>query len=171
MKKLLAISIASGSIAIGAIPALTNQTKAQNLKLVYEGLTYKGVKMLPDTYIDVDSAMLTVDDYIVFRSGSLGEDRRLESIQYEGIGCKTKRWITSKGLPKFKTEWRDYTKNEDTWDNSWPRNVEKMLCRRSGIRSIPHTAGEVLFLNYSSNKGLNFSPLQYDEAVDLGLIK
>lgn len=157
-------------IGLGAITGAMNEAKAQDLKLVKDGLTYNGFELTKPEYIDVDSALLTIDNYIVFRSGTLGYGRELMSVQYMGIECDKKRWLYSQGKPVFETVWRDYTKNENTFDNQWPRNVENALCGKVGIRSIPHSAKQVLFLNYSKKGALNFSPMQYDEAVDLGLI-
>ncbi len=96
--------------------------------------------------------------------------------QYYGIDCKEKHFASSKQYPKFKSSARHYGKDvvhngNKVYNNTWPRNVEKLLCGKTGIRSIPHTVGQILFLNCIEGKNSNIKPLPYDKAVMLGVIK
>lgn len=162
---------------------------------VDEASMYMGKEMFPPKFVDINSALQTSDGYIAFRqilpiptfemrNGEVYENKEKrvwdDSWRYLGINCKKKLFASSSNWPKFKSAERYYGKDvfEDgiqVYNNTWPRNVEKLLCKKSGIRRIPHRVGEVLLLNIRRGKAItermNVKPLTYDEAVMLGVLR
>ena len=153
---------------------------------VDEAIVYKGDEMYPPKFLDYNSTLKTNDGYIVFKSmapspryetrnGKFFKNTNVRNFdgrfQYVGINCELKRFASSKQAPKFSSTWRDYTKDGEVYNNEWPKNVEKLICNKSGIKVIPHSVGEVLFLNYKKDTYSMSPPLEYDQAVELGILK
>ena len=154
---------------------------------VGEAHIYKGEEMMPPKYIDANSTLLTSDGYIVFRSilpgftqVKNGKIRRLSyrnfngTWQYEAIHCSWKMYASSRILPKFLTTSRNYAENDKYYYNKKPRNVESILCNKSGIRRVPQDVGTILYLNYKP-EDLSIwddrNPPSYDDAIMMGLIE
>jgi len=161
------------------------KAEEQLWKQVRQPLDVNGEEFMAPEYIDINSTLRTSDGYIVFRSTSplstlemrngelfLNKQKRTFSgATYYAIECDLKRWVSTTWKPKFEHTWRNYTKDERAYNNDWPRNVEKLLCNKPGLRAIPHTAGKVMFLNYTKTKKWSNEVLTYDEAVKMGIIQ
>ncbi|WP_137024403.1 hypothetical protein [Synechococcus sp. N19] len=174
-----------------ALDAPARADSEADWRKVDEASSYMGQEMSPPKFVDINSALLTSDGYIVFRqiapiptyemrNGKVYANKSKRNFenrwQYYGIDCKEKHFASSKQYPKFKSSARHYGKDvvhngNKVYNNTWPRNVEKLLCGKTGIRSIPHTVGQILFLNCIEGKNSNIKPLPYDKAVMLGVIK
>ena len=172
VKVLLIASIFLSSVLVSTARAESNA----DWRKVDEAMSYEGEEMYPPKFVDINSALMTSDGYIVFRqiaplptfemrNGEVyaNKNKRIfdGSWSYYGINCKEKYFASSKNLPKFKSSSRYYGEDVvqdgvSVYNNAWPRNVEKLLCNKSGIRRIPHKAGAVLFLNYKGGRNFNF---------------
>ena len=157
----------------------------ESWRQVRKPLDINGQEFMAPEYIDTNSALRSNDGYIVFRStmasptyemrnGAVFENKEKRTFSdstYYAIQCDSKRWVYTEWKPKFQHVWRNYTEDEKAYNNDWPRNVEKLLCNEPGIRSIPHDAGRVMFLNFTKTKNWSNKVLTYDEAVKIGVIQ
>lgn len=183
-------ALLSSIVLITAVVGLASATRASDTSKDWrkynEAMIYKEEEMFPPSYLDYNSTLLTSDGYIVFkeinplpsfetRNGKLYKNTQNRNFNadfsYSAINCTLKRFASSANLPKFSSTWWDYTKDDGVYNVEMARNVERLLCGKTGIRSIPHKVGEVLYLNKKKNVFKSSPTMDYDEAVLLGILK